>query len=248
MNTKVNRILIRYLTDFNDRTNRLLKELGLPTQFSGVETYGIPDNNNIYLKASFQGLPKRPGSTKSCSENIFITAIVSGFDKGGHLWLTKYATEIGYFRQSNASSPLTDLIPITGYHYDFDCDGTKFNHPVFHAQPKITAGDRYISLTKDITHRDYPDHKELRTIRIPTPQMDIFSSIVMMLADHVIAPDDPKRLFGNYLEQFERSMIKFDLDFISSHITSSFFNANSHHIHNWYPKPTPRNNLTVSKK
>lgn len=229
-----------YIPIFDLLVKSLLKDLGLRTVYSGVIIYEQADESNCALKVSFQGLPQRPGSVKGSTENIFITAMLSGAVKEGKPQLTHYGTEIGYYRQTKASHPLCDLLPITGYHYDFDCDGKKFNHPVFHAQPKVNAGDRYIRLSRDITHQGYPPSDELRTIRIPTPQMDIFSSIVMILADHVILPDDPKRKFGDFLESFEKSMIKFDLESIEKLVTTAFFNANPHPIHSWYPKPTAK--------
>jgi len=235
-----NSLLRAYIPNFDSLVKSLLKGLGLPTVYSGVIIYEQPDDSSCSLKVSFQGLPQRPGSVKGSTENVFITAMLSGAVKDGKAHLTHYGTEIGYYRQTSASRPLCDLLPITGYHYDFDCDGKKFNHPVFHAQPKATAGDRYIRLSRDITHQGYPHSDELRTIRIPTPQMDIFSSIVMILADHVILPDDPKRKFGDFLESFEKNMIRFDLESIEKLVSTSFFNANLHRIHSWYPKPAAK--------
>jgi|SRR5471030_381034 len=229
-----------YLPTFDSLVRGFLKESGLRTEFSGVTTFGNSDEGSCDLMASFQGLPQRPGSRKFASENVFITARLAGIVKSGQLHLTQYGTEIGYFRQTNASEPLCDLLPITGYHYDFDCDGKKFNHPVFHAQPKITAGDRYIGLKPNITHRNYPQQDEIRTIRIPTPQMDIFSAIVMILADHVALPEDPNRKFGNFLESFEKHMIKFDLDGIQKLVSTPFFEANPHSVQCWYPKQAPK--------
>ncbi|MDN4056473.1 hypothetical protein QPK32_25780 [Massilia sp. YIM B02763] len=173
-----NSLLRAYLPTFDALVRHFLKDSGLQTVFSGVSIFGQTDETSYDLMASFEGLPQRPGSRRGHSENVFITARLSGNVKAGQLRLTHYGTEIGYFRQTKASEPLCDLLPITGYHYDFDCDGKKFNHPVFHAQPKLKAGERYISLKANITHRVYPDFDEIRTIRIPTPQMDIFSDIV----------------------------------------------------------------------
>lgn len=241
-------LLRNYLPTFDLMVRKLLRDSGLQTVFSGVEIFGPHDENNCDLMASFQGLPQRPGSRKSNSENVFITAKLTGLVKERRLHLTHYGTEIGYFRQTSASSPLTDLEPITGYHYDFDCDGNKFNHPIFHAQPKIRAGDRYLGLKTNITHRAYPDHKEIRTIRIPTPQMDIFSAIVMILADHVVEPSDPKRRFGDFLDAFERDMIKFDVESIRQLVTQPFFNGSPHNVQCWYPKPTAKAGASFSSK
>lgn len=235
-----NSSLRTYLPSFDALVRKFLKDSGLRTVFSGIEPFGRAEEGSCDLMASFEGLPQRPGSRKGHSENVFITARLSGILKAGQLHFTHYGTEIGYFRQTQASDPLSDLLPITGYHYDFDCDGKKYNHPVFHAQPKIKAGDRYIGLKPHITHRGYPVHDEIRTIRIPTPQMDIFSAIVMILADHVALPEDPNRKFGNFLESFERTMIKFDLEGIQKLVSAPFFEANPHRVQSWYPKPAPK--------
>lgn len=232
--------LRNYIPTFDLNVKKLLRDSGLQTVFSGVDIFGPPDENGCTLMASFLGLPQRPGSRKNNSENVFITAKLSGNLKDRRLHLTHYGTEIGYFRQTNASNPLNDLEPITGYHYDFDCDGNKFNHPIFHAQPKITAGDRYLGIKKNITHRAYPDHKEIRTIRIPTPQMDIFSAIVMILADHVAEPSDPQRRFGDFLESFARDMIRFDIEGIRQLVSQPFLDASPHRVQFWYPKPSAK--------
>lgn len=235
-----------YLSTFELLVKKLLRDSGLQTVFN-IGLFDQSDDNGCMLMASFQGLPQHSGSRKRNSENIFITARLSGNIKNKKLHLTHYGTEIGYFRQTDASKPLNELEPIAGFHYDFDCDAKKMNHPVFHAQPKMTAGDRYLELNKNISHNGYPAHKEIRTIRIPTPQMDIFSAIVMILADHVAEPEDTQRRFSRFLDVFEKDMIKFDLDGIRQLVSQPFFDANPHRVQCWYPKLAVNQNIGVRK-
>lgn len=235
--------LRNYLPSFEQSVKKLLRESGLLTEFS-ITTFGEPEEDGCMLMASFQGLPQHASSKKRSSENVFITAKLSGNLKDKKPHLTQYGTEIGYFRQTNASNPLNDLEPLAGFHYDFDCNEKRLNHPVFHAQPKMSAGERYFEQNKHISHRDYPEHKEIRTIRIPTPQMDIFSAIVMILADHVADPEDSERRFAKFLDTFERDMIKFDMDGIQRMLSKPFFDGNPHKVQCWYPK-APQNQNTA---
>lgn len=62
----------------------------------------------------------------------------------------------------------------------------------------------------------------------------------MILADHVALPDDPNRKFGNFLESFEKNMIKFDLGGIQKFVSQPFFDANPHRVNCWYPKPAAK--------
>ena len=230
-----NSSLRNYIISFNQSVERFLRQSGVATKYSGVEIYEEFGPDECDLRGSFQGLPMSMGSRPS--ENVLFTAKLRGISRRGELSLIGYGTEIGYFRQTNAATPVNEMEPIAGYHYDFDCGGGKYNHPVFHAQPKMKAGERFLEMNPHFSHKGYPENKEIRTLRIPTPQMDVFSAIVMVLADHVADPEDPKRIFGDFLDTFASKMIQFDLENIRNLVTEPFFNANPHRIQSWYPKP-----------
>jgi hypothetical protein len=92
-----------------------------------------------------------------------------------------FGTEIGYFRVKG-----TNLEHVYGVHYDLD--ERLPGHPVFHAQltpqmemvPKILE---LFDLQNDVENLFDP---KLRHIRIPTAQMDVFSTIIQICADHLV--------------------------------------------------------------
>jgi hypothetical protein len=92
-----------------------------------------------------------------------------------------FGTELGYFRLKGGM-----LEHVYGIHYDLD--ETLPGHPVFHGQVAsqmelaTTIRDLY-RLENEATNLFQP---KIRNIRIPTAQMDIFSAIVQLCADHLV--------------------------------------------------------------
>ena len=92
-----------------------------------------------------------------------------------------FGTAVAYFRfKSN------QLDHIFGAHYDID--EHDYRHPVFHGQltPKMDFG----SHVQDHFQHDCQIVNRmgniLRTVRIPTAQMDVFSVLIQICADHLI--------------------------------------------------------------
>lgn len=92
-----------------------------------------------------------------------------------------FGTQVAYFRMKADS-----LDHIFGAHYDMD--DSDYRHPVFHAQ--LNSHRNFAKHVRDRFSRDQKisDHMQnvFRTARIPTPQMDIFSVLVQISADHLI--------------------------------------------------------------
>jgi hypothetical protein len=92
-----------------------------------------------------------------------------------------FGTEVGYFRLKGGG-----LEHVYGVHYDLD--EVLPGHPVFHAQissrmdlaPSVRELFR---LNDELTDLFVP---KLPNIRIPTAQMDVFSAISQICADHLI--------------------------------------------------------------
>lgn len=95
-----------------------------------------------------------------------------------------FATEVGYFRKSKDK-----LKHIYGAHYDFSLD--EIGHPVFHAQMKsYNERGREVSeaFQLDCDSDDLVKHV-LRTVRLPTAQMDFFALVMQICADHLMSKD-----------------------------------------------------------
>jgi hypothetical protein len=92
-----------------------------------------------------------------------------------------FGTQVGYFRSKGGV-----LEHVYGVHYDLD--EVLPGHPVFHAQlssrielaPKVRELYRIEDELKDFFA------PKLTNIRIPTAQMDVFSTIVQICADHFV--------------------------------------------------------------
>jgi hypothetical protein len=95
----------------------------------------------------------------------------------------RFGTQVGYFRAKGEK-----LVHIYGVHYDMDEELP--GHPVFHAQmsSQVELGadvSRLFNLQLDIGD-DLPGGL-LRNVRTPTAQMDVFSVIIQIGADHLIS-------------------------------------------------------------
>src|SRR5580700_5260 len=92
-----------------------------------------------------------------------------------------FGTEVGYFRWKD-----NFLEHVYGAHYDLD--EALPGHPVFHAQLAsrldLAPAIRELFRVED----GIADHfsPKIRNIRIPTAQMDVFSTVVQICADHLV--------------------------------------------------------------
>ena len=97
------------------------------------------------------------------------------------LAIRSFGTKVAYVR-----SKVDSCEHIFGAHYDVE--RSDFGHPVFHAQvrPQMDlcshVGDVFRSGSKVDNHID----KVIRSVRIPTAEMDVFSVFVQICSDHLI--------------------------------------------------------------
>lgn len=94
-----------------------------------------------------------------------------------------FGTEVAYFRQKAGN-----LEHVYGAHYDMDEE--KPGHPVFHAQFKSREelGAAVLELFKRNESIVDMTGSILGTVRTPSAQMDIFSVLAQICADHLIGP------------------------------------------------------------
>ena len=93
-----------------------------------------------------------------------------------------FATQVAYFKRTPKA-----LTHVYGAHYDFSLDHV--GHPVFHGQmrsyPELAE---HVKQSYGINDDGLVDCVKglLRTVRVPTAQMDVFSLFVELCADHLL--------------------------------------------------------------
>jgi len=103
------------------------------------------------------------------------------FRNDGSLVTHDFATEVGYFRHRPGA-----LVHVYGAHYDLASD--ELGHPVFHSQLKPFPGFSASIREHYTVSAPTQDSMKglLKTVRVPTAQMDVFSLIVQLCADHLL--------------------------------------------------------------
>jgi hypothetical protein len=111
----------------------------------------------------------------------------------------EFRTKVAYFRRSPNC-----LTHVYGAHYDFSL--RELGHPVFHGQVR-----NYPELSESIKVHYGVDHEVddlvkglLKTVRVPTAHMDIFSLFLQLCADHLLYTDsgpEEKAAFDSLLQR-----------------------------------------------
>lgn len=110
-----------------------------------------------------------------------------------------FGTEVGYFRFRQDK-----LNHVYGAHYDFSHD--EVGHPIFHGQMhSYNERSTWISANYDGVGEESLDCMAavLKTVRLPTAQMDFFSVVLQIGADHLMskdAGDDQQKVFSEMRE------------------------------------------------
>ena len=194
----------RLLVDQWNNVKAQLDRLSLPDAkpndgyqiFSLIEDPKVDGQIGFDIKPVTFNVPERADA----SPNMFIVAqgriyLDQTMVKSNTLKTVSFATEVGYFRMSKG-----ELHHVYGAHYDFSFD--EIGHPIFHGQ--MRSYNERASWISDAFKLDCgsKDHMAgiLRTVRLPTAQMDFFSLILQICADHLISKDsgdDQKKAFEN---------------------------------------------------
>lgn len=107
--------------------------------------------------------------------------------QAGALKTVRFGSEVAYFRKGKGN-----LDHIYGAHYDFSLN--EVGHPIFHAQMR-SYNERATLIASQFEINDPSiDHLEnvLRTVRLPTAQMDFFALVMQICADHLMSKDSGK--------------------------------------------------------
>jgi len=120
--------------------------------------------------------------------NLFVVADctlsfdVQAYKADKRLVSSAYATHVGYFRLGS-----TQLQHVYGVHYDFDV--VRPAHPVFHAQfaSMVMKLEPHVREHFNITLESDDRVKHmLQNVRLPSAQLDFFSLVVQLAADHLM--------------------------------------------------------------
>lgn len=236
---------------FNAEVTQLIKKLNSRSKFTGIEFHQTQDDAGNHIFKLYCGLFSLPnGGTKDLNKlpalnhSIFMTGYIQP-DLVSKTDITSYCTEINYCKIIEPKNP-SRFKSITGFHYDVvipkDSSSKDNNHPILHAQQNSQCGKRLFEKA------DYAQYKknydcifpaassdEIRTIRIPTPQMDMLSAIIMVIADYLVHSSDNnhKKYFTDFLEKIYQRMMP--LSFRTSTKINNNFISQEKLLNIWYP-------------
>lgn len=141
--------------------------------------------------------------------NVHLKGQMYAFKRNEEIVFKKYKTSVLYCRPIRPSSDNEFKDPV-GYHYDFDSNVDPA-HPVFHAQQDNTT---LIDEVSAQFSSSFPEGSSnaFGSARIPTCQLDFYSAILMIIADHLVdhSESDDVSIFKELIEQCERHWIQPD--------------------------------------
>lgn len=169
--------------------------------------------------------------------NLFVVADCTlGFDVESYktdkrLVSSGYATHVGYFRRGTSQ-----LEHVYGVHYDFDTERPA--HPVFHAQLKSFAAEfephvrEQFSISMEVDDRV---KDMLQNVRLPSAQLDFFSLVVQLAADHLMWRDS-----GQVERDAFNDILKLDASIVGATRVSEALRVGAaipcHRAAHWYAK------------
>lgn len=178
-------------------------------------------------------LPER-GNDVTCDlyvvANCTVLFDVEIFKSEKRLQSVGFSTHVGYFRRGN-----THLQHVYGVHYDFEAG--KPGHPVFHAQLKsfATEFEPHIRDQFQITLEGSDRVKDmLQNVRLPSAELDFFSLIIQLAADHLIWEGS-----GNEDRNAFNDLLNLDQGILGASQASARLCAGAaipcHRANHWYP-------------
>lgn len=177
----------------------------IPSDFQGifVETHNNAQMVEYEIRPIMLILPERVDDAKAELHIVMRGRLAidkDHFTQNRQLRTISFGTEVGYFRLKNDGT----LQHVFGAHYDLTENET--GHPAFHVQLKHKIE------FADIVQKEYTGQKLdpknfmehlLKTTRLPSAQMDVFSLMLQAVADHLMSPnfstDADKQVFNGLL-------------------------------------------------
>lgn len=206
--------------NFKIKLNNTVKKLDgrakvtLPTTWVSVENY---DKNlgSLMLKPSepiiMKGVSQK-GNKVSKRLCLYMSGyiIINGKQADGKIKISKYNTQLLYCDPEQRDD-YRRLKVSGGFHFDFECNPQPV-HPIFHMQLDNTVLREEVSADTAVQHVT-PLVGENRCFRVPTSQMDIFSTLVMVVADHFVDKGNAEECdsFMNFVKDIQAHSLCIDM-------------------------------------
>jgi hypothetical protein len=197
---------------------------------------GLADQVKFEVKPIVFKVPERATNRDA---NLFVAIkgwlSFEGPDYRQRLQTKAFSTEIGYFRLKDGKTE-----HVYGAHYDID-EGAP-GHPVFHSQ--VSPQMDLLEHVKEQFRKESESKEDrvrflLRNVRTPSAQMDIFSVIAQVCADHLMHEKSGLEVRQAFAKM--RSECDF---FIGAAYRMAFLNANTaptcYRSTHWYAGDNPQ--------
>ncbi len=191
--TKLLKIINLDLKSLIKTSNSMMKIIHFPI----VDDFNIVKNNNQWLisldkPAKFRVSISNNQMNKPSNKHmdIYISGkMVCTVNVNNNFDLISYNTSIAYYKCTAKFSSKYEVCD--GYHFDMD-EVIGFGHPVLHAQRKPSL--LYDKIKKYYTNIDLNAENDNaaernRNFRLPTPQLDFFSALLTIIANHAMTKD-----------------------------------------------------------
>lgn len=162
-----------------------LSEIRPRTRNEAIRVVGTGDGTGVAVTFGPVVL-QLPEKAEASTADLFVvvTGDITMAAAGQGLQMQSFRTKAAYFRRKP-----TELQHVFAAHYDYD--PVSPGHPLFHAQldtmPDLREhlGRFHIAGEADLPLRE-DTARILRTVRIPSAQMDFFAVLIQIAADHLL--------------------------------------------------------------
>lgn len=209
VDTKEKRIFKNFWDRWRKHLDAMVEAKGAKLLCPVSDQLQFAESNNGYVATPewpicFQALPQK-GNSISGSHKLVVfingsfTFSMNAAEPTG-AQLTSVDSNVAFFRGKSVEQNIT-LDLIDAYHFDHFVDDPKRSapHPVFHAQRNIRGNDLFPKFYESLSsvqgnnmvigqmdQERKNDLFGLKTFRLPTPQIDLFSLSAIIAADHLV--------------------------------------------------------------
>jgi hypothetical protein len=251
--------LQRYWQDWEPKLTSLMRDRGgARLSFPATLVEKRRGDSTVTLAPSFpiciHNAPQKASSKKRGTSHKLTILINGSFElthTEDHPCLKTASCNVTFLRCEQLTGDSLRLDLIDALHFDIEPEGKSF-HPIFHAQRGRSLDDETCrQALSDVTHISVdkiqfaePNPAIFGTpyLRLPTPQLDVFSVITMIVADYFCNSGDIQR--GSNVKDLFADLLKFltnSRNIVREGPTSQTLKARVHtepHISaaHWYPE------------